>query len=50
MPDSFNVIVPDIPQTAAGVAEHYDELDLAYRRIWGEHVHHGYWRDRKSVV
>jgi tocopherol O-methyltransferase len=30
------VIVPDIPQTAAGVANHYDELDLAYRLIWGE--------------
>jgi tocopherol O-methyltransferase len=37
------MIVPDIPQTAAGVALHYDELDPAYRRIWGEHVHHGYW-------
>ena len=38
------MIVPDRPSTAAGVAVHYDELDLAYRRIWGEHVHHGYWR------
>jgi tocopherol O-methyltransferase len=38
------VIVPDVPQTAAGVAVHYDELDTAYRRIWGDHVHHGYWR------
>jgi tocopherol O-methyltransferase len=38
------MIVPDIPQTAAGVALHYDELDPAYRRVWGEHVHHGYWR------
>ncbi|WP_242123647.1 class I SAM-dependent methyltransferase [Sphingobium sp. Sx8-8] len=38
------MIVPDLPSTAAGVATHYDELDLAYRRIWGEHVHHGYWR------
>jgi len=37
------VIVPDLPQTAAEVAAHYDELDPAYRRIWGEHVHHGYW-------
>ncbi|MBW8754357.1 MAG: SAM-dependent methyltransferase, partial [Sphingomonadales bacterium] len=37
------MIVPDVPQTAAGVALHYDELDPAYRRIWGEHVHHGYW-------
>lgn len=38
------MIVPKVPQTAAAVALHYDELDLAYRRIWGEHVHHGYWR------
>jgi tocopherol O-methyltransferase len=29
---------------AADVARHYDELDVPYRRIWGEHVHHGYWR------
>jgi tocopherol O-methyltransferase len=43
-PDSAIVIVPDVPQTAAGVAVHYDELDTAYRRIWGDHVHHGYWR------
>ncbi len=26
------------------VASHYDELDLFYREIWGEHVHHGFWR------
>ncbi|WP_162854697.1 SAM-dependent methyltransferase [Sphingobium estronivorans] len=38
------MIVPELPSTADGVARHYDELDLAYRRIWGEHVHHGYWR------
>jgi energy-coupling factor transporter ATP-binding protein EcfA2 len=38
------VIVPSVPQTVAGVAEHYDELDVAYRRVWGDHVHHGYWR------
>jgi len=38
------VIVPDVPQTASGVAVHYDELDTAYRRLWGDHVHHGYWR------
>ena len=37
------MIVPNVPQAAADVAEHYDELDEAYRRIWGEHVHHGYW-------
>jgi tocopherol O-methyltransferase len=43
------LIVPDKPQTAAGVALHYDELDPAYRRIWGEHVHHGYWRTGRET-
>ncbi len=38
------MIVPDVPPTVADVAVHYDELDAAYRRIWGDHVHHGYWR------
>jgi tocopherol O-methyltransferase len=43
------MIVPDTPQNAAGVALHYDELDPAYRRIWGEHVHHGYWRTGRET-
>ena len=30
---------------AAAVAAHYDELDSFYRDIWGEHVHHGLWRN-----
>ncbi|MCW1924596.1 methyltransferase domain-containing protein [Luteolibacter arcticus] len=29
--------------TGADVASHYDELDPFYRRLWGEHVHHGLW-------
>jgi tocopherol O-methyltransferase len=29
---------------AEAVARHYDALDRLYREIWGEHVHHGYWR------
>jgi tocopherol O-methyltransferase len=37
------VIAPKREQTTAAVAAHYDELDLFYREIWGEHVHHGYW-------
>jgi tocopherol O-methyltransferase len=37
------MIHPNQPQTTAGVAAHYDELDPFYREIWGEHVHHGYW-------
>lgn len=28
----------------ADIARHYDELDAYYRAIWGDHVHHGYWR------
>ena len=27
------------------VAGHYDRLDRFYRRLWGEHVHHGLWTD-----
>jgi tocopherol O-methyltransferase len=42
------MIVPDSPQTAADVAGHYDELDSVYRRIWGEHVHHGLWRSGRE--
>jgi tocopherol O-methyltransferase len=37
------MILPNEPQTARDVSGHYDELDSAYRDIWGEHVHHGYW-------
>lgn len=29
--------------SADAVAAHYDSLDLFYRQVWGEHVHHGYW-------
>ncbi len=38
------MIRPRRPQDAATVATHYDTLDPFYREIWGEHVHHGYWR------
>ncbi|MDI3331873.1 MAG: class I SAM-dependent methyltransferase [Micrococcus sp.] len=37
------MIVPEASQNAAAVADHYDELDPVYRRVWGEHVHHGLW-------
>lgn len=37
------VILPDTPQNAVAVADHYDELDPVYRLVWGEHVHHGLW-------
>lgn len=38
------MIEPDFAPTPASIALHYDQLDLAYRKIWGNHVHHGYWR------
>lgn len=44
------MIVPNAPQTPADVAGHYDELDEAYRSIWGEHVHHGYWESGRETA
>jgi len=37
------MITPKVAQTTAAVALHYDELDVFYREIWGDHVHHGYF-------
>lgn len=42
-------ILPRTSPSAADVADHYDELDRAYRDIWGEHVHHGYWRTGRET-
>lgn len=30
----------------SGVAAHYDDLDVFYREIWGEHIHHGLFEAR----
>ncbi|HEY0412131.1 MAG TPA: methyltransferase domain-containing protein [Allosphingosinicella sp.] len=43
------MIFPNERQTEAEVAGHYDELDAVYRDIWGEHVHHGYWRTGRET-
>ncbi|HEX7742618.1 MAG TPA: class I SAM-dependent methyltransferase [Sphingobium sp.] len=43
------MIVPEAPANAANVAAHYDELDIAYRHVWGDHVHHGYWRTGRET-
>lgn len=42
------MIFPDKPQDPDAVANHYNELDRFYREIWGEHVHHGYWKDGRE--
>ena len=43
------MIYPREAQSAADVGGHYDELDETYRSIWGEHVHHGYWRTGRET-
>ncbi len=35
--------------SADEVASHYDELDRFYRRLWGDHVHHGLWRSGRET-
>ncbi|UVO50911.1 class I SAM-dependent methyltransferase [Sphingomonas sp. SUN019] len=39
------MVYPRIPRTVAHVRDHYDGLDAAYREIWGDYVHHGYWAE-----
>lgn len=43
------MITPKIDQTSEAVALHYNELDAFYREIWGNHVHHGYWRTGRET-
>jgi tocopherol O-methyltransferase len=38
------VITPGARIREEDVARHYDELDDFYRDVWGDHVHHGFWR------
>jgi len=33
---------------ADAVAAHYDDLDRFYRRLWGDHIHHGLWRSGRE--
>jgi cyclopropane fatty-acyl-phospholipid synthase-like methyltransferase len=37
------------PAGAGAIARHYDTLDRLYRELWGVHVHHGYWSDRRRT-
>jgi tocopherol O-methyltransferase len=35
-------------QDEESIATHYDQLDPFYRSVWGEHIHHGLWNDRRE--
>jgi tocopherol O-methyltransferase len=43
------MIVPRIPAETDSVGQHYDELDEFYREVWGEHVHHGFWKTGRET-
>ena len=44
------MIYPETEQLSEAVAQHYNSLDEYYRRLWGEHVHHGYWTQGNESV
>ncbi|QDV70046.1 Demethylrebeccamycin-D-glucose O-methyltransferase [Rosistilla carotiformis] len=37
------MIESSVPIDAVDVSGHYDDLDVFYRQLWGDHLHHGYW-------
>ena len=41
---------PDDAPDLAVVAKHYDELDDAYRQVWSDHAHHGWWRTGRESI
>ena len=44
------MIVAPESMTPQEIGDYYDQLDLAYRLLWGCHLHHGYWtRQTRSV-
>ena len=43
------MIFPNEVQSHEKVALHYNSLDLWYRRLWGEHLHHGLWKSGKET-
>lgn len=44
------MIYPKKNQTTEAVAEHYNNLDQYYLKLWGEHIHHGFWKTGDETV
>ncbi len=42
------MIFPNTEQDPKDVAEHYNSLDPWYRKLWGDHLHHGLWKTGKE--
>ncbi|NGX38854.1 MAG: 27-O-demethylrifamycin SV methyltransferase [Chlamydiae bacterium] len=44
------MIYPETTQSPEEVATHYNSLDQYYRKLWGEHLHHGFWKSGHESV
>lgn len=44
------MIYPEEEQSPEAVAHHYNSLDQYYRKLWGEHLHHGFWETGEETV
>lgn len=47
-PSSAATLDPTDAALVDDIREHYDSLSPLYRRFWGEHIHHGFWRADES--
>ena len=44
------MITSEVSISVSDVAGHYDELDEYYRRLWGDHLHHGLWKSGRESI